>query len=255
MKPKPRCAQRNVPELWLDPIPCNQRENARGHWAKGEVVAVLRLANSEARLSLLKNNADAMLEADFYEAALVEAYSGTSTNHYDLSPSELRSLFDRGSRVKLLDAGDPLPDAERFTVYRGVAGVEPHRREDGCSWSGDSGVAAWYAKRLQLQDPAVLQAQITRAEVYVYLAANGKGYGEEEFVCFPTAWNQLTTLPTSVDPAWRYRASTCCLRAMSRRGQRERGRRRNPGDDLGPRRRSPPGLSRAGAAAQRGAPE
>jgi hypothetical protein len=91
-------------------------------------------------------------------------------------------MFTRADRTKLRAAGDPLPGAGPFTVYRGVAGRGPARRVRGLSWTDDVEKAAWFAQRLPgLSDPAIYRVIVEGNEVF----ACNFGRGEREFIVYP----------------------------------------------------------------------
>jgi hypothetical protein len=200
-------------DLWLDPIRINQREKARRCLADGNFQGFLEVADREVWLSLVNRNRFALRDNGILERALVRAITITPTNHHGIPVSEVRSLFDQCDPQRLRDAGDLLPDGDRFVVYRGVAGEEPFRKENGWSWTGTLEVASFFAQRPagemeeSLADPAVLKAVLRREEILVYT------FWEDEFLCFPRSWVRLPDpLPTPREPgpwlpSWRQGAS------------------------------------------------
>jgi hypothetical protein len=84
-------------------------------------------------------------------------------------------------RAKLLAAGEPLPGAAPFTLYRGVAGNTSARRVRGIgiSWTGNLETAVWFANRFKLAKPAVHKAEVEAAQVLAYLGGDGS---EDEYI-------------------------------------------------------------------------
>ena len=117
-------------DLWLDPIPS---EEAVPALASRDVIRSLGLASNEYGLALVSRNIHALLEAGLYERALLYAFTGTRTNNRGWPLDTLRWLLGLADRGRLLEAGDPLPPGETFTLYRGVAGAGAARRVRGLS--------------------------------------------------------------------------------------------------------------------------
>ena len=77
-------------------------------------------------------------------------------------------MFDLADHEKLIQAGDPVPDQETFTVYRGVGGNGRARRVNGYSWTSSFDTAVWFAKRAKLfglNDPAVFTVTVPRETI------------------------------------------------------------------------------------------
>ena len=113
--------------LWLESIPPEHRQMAvealdkTGNWCR-----FLHSASSNKDvLELVAFNGDASRERGVYEAVLLYAFMATSLNNRSWSTAELVDMFRRADPIKLRAAGDPLPGAGPFTVYRGVAGRGP----------------------------------------------------------------------------------------------------------------------------------
>ncbi len=135
-----------------------------------------------------------------FERALLVAFISTRTNNAGWSLDDLDLLFKTADRDKLRAAGDSLPSAGPFTVYRGVAGDDPFRKEPGYSWTASPGLAAWFATRsllygIELHDPAVLVTEVSADEVLAHLDSEQKGRGEAEFLLRATRWDRLDPMP------------------------------------------------------------
>jgi hypothetical protein len=158
--------------LWLDPIPRVLREAAADALGVGDVVGFLAKAPNDYGLDLVSFNCRALKERGIYEAALFHALTACRLNNHRWSMYELRYLCEFADRAALRAAGEPLPGAGHFTVYRGVAGRGSARRVRGLSWTFSLPVAAWFARRsanvFQLPEPAVYRLTVTEAEVLAY---------------------------------------------------------------------------------------
>jgi hypothetical protein len=137
--------------------------------------------------TLVFRNWAALKARGLYERALLEAFIATRTNNRDWPLYLLRWLFEQCDRSRLLAAGDPLPDGERFTIYQGVAGRGRARRIDGLLWTRDleraRWFANWYANRFSLHHPAVFALEVARADVLAYMHESGRK--EQEFIVIP----------------------------------------------------------------------
>ena len=131
--------------LWLESIPPEHRQMAVEALDTDNWCRFLHSASSNRDvLELVAFNGDASRERGVYEAVLLYAFMATSLNNRSWSTAELVDMFRRADPIKLRAAGDPLPGAGPFTVYRGVAGRGPARRVRGLSWTDDVEKAAWF---------------------------------------------------------------------------------------------------------------
>jgi hypothetical protein len=174
--------------LWLDPIPPMLREAAADAMGVGDVVGFLGKAPNDYGLDLVSFNCRALQERGIYEAALFHALTACRVNNRQWPMYELRHMCELADRATLRAAGEPLPGAGPFTVYRGVAGRGSARRVRGLSWTFSLPVAAWFARRsanvFQLPEPAVYRLTVTEAEVLAY--ANDRREAELLVLCDKT---------------------------------------------------------------------
>ncbi len=147
-------------ELWLVPIPLNLRDKARESLKGGNWTGFFICASNTDSLFLLFKNVRAFKNQSIYDPALLHALKITRTNHSDCPTSYLRTMIAIADLSRLRAAGDPLPGPGPFTVYRGVAGRGRQRRVYGLSWTSSVHVAAWFARRFGLPDPAVFQLTV-----------------------------------------------------------------------------------------------
>ncbi|RJR43987.1 MAG: hypothetical protein C4576_13785 [Desulfobacteraceae bacterium] len=136
-------------------------------WQAGrEIEEILFLLQNTYCLAFVFDNMFILKEAGLYERALLCAWTGTRTNYANWSLGVLDYLFQFADPEMLRTAGDPIPDASTFTLYRGVSGRGPARRVNGISWTESPNVAAWFANRFkELGDPAVFRVTVSRDQV------------------------------------------------------------------------------------------
>jgi hypothetical protein len=151
--------------------------------------------STHGMLALVWDNIPALRDRGIYEAALVEALIGCKGNNRGWSISALKTLFHFGDRKKLLAAGQPLPGAGPFTVYRGVSGEKPFRRINSLSWTSSLDVACWFAKRNALKDPAVYRAKLNADDVFCFK----QDRGEMEFIGCPRSCKLHPMTATEID--------------------------------------------------------
>jgi hypothetical protein len=151
-------------------------------------------SGNEFGIDLLAANVPLLKELGIYERGLLSALIGSRTNNY-LHQNVIPWLIEKSDRTKLRAAGDPLPGAGPFKLYRGVAGRGRARHVRGLSWTASFDCAAWFARRYSLPNPTVLRVHIDEDHVLAYLT----GRGEQEFV---------VALPPSKRPAIDKRDST-----------------------------------------------
>ena len=125
-----------------------------------DILSVLVLMDNTAGLAFVLWNHYALQKMGKYEEALLSAYIGTRTNFSNYSMDDIRFLFNIADKEKLRAAGEPMPKQESFTVYRGVSGRASKRRVNGFSWTESPNTAAWFAKRFNLEDPAVFTVTV-----------------------------------------------------------------------------------------------
>jgi len=154
--------------LWLDPIPSKFRDKAIAALEEGNSIGFLLPASNEYHLDLVYRNQGALLKRGIYEPALLDALIDTRVNNHRWPMDDLRFMFERANRDRLLSAGDPLPGPGPFTIFRGVAGKGRARRVRGLSWTGSQEKAQWFARRLYLPDPAVFQVTVGIEDVLAY---------------------------------------------------------------------------------------
>jgi hypothetical protein len=171
-----------VGSLWLDPIPAFAHGDAIAALDEGDSVGFLMFGSNTESIALVARNAAALIQRGLFEETLLQAFVASRTNNAHHSMTGLRWLFSLANRAKLRAAGDRLPSAGPFTVYRGVAGKGAARRIRGLSWTDSQETARWFANRFAsvLPDPAVYQVTVEEQHVLAYL--HDKGRNESEYI-------------------------------------------------------------------------
>jgi hypothetical protein len=157
---------------------------ARAAFEEGNAGGFLLCAGNHYGLSIVRDNLLQLLERGIYEPALLTAYTGCRGNNRHWPTTTLQRLFNLADRAKLRAAGDPLPDGDRFTIYRGVSGSSYYRKVRSFSWTLDRERAEWFAHRfdvLGLADPAVYRAVVRREQVLAFF----NGRQEQEIIGRP----------------------------------------------------------------------
>jgi hypothetical protein len=132
---------------------------------KKNIASVLLWIDNTAHLAFVLWNHYALKKMGKYEETLLAAYIGTQTNHSNRSMSEIRMMFNLADTEKLRAAGEPIPEQESFTLYRGVSGRTCKRRVNAFSWTESPNTAAWFAMRFNLEDPAVFAVTVPRDSI------------------------------------------------------------------------------------------
>lgn len=185
----------------LSMLPVEDREAPYLAFVEGDGKAFAGWAyasGSRAMMLIVERNIKPLKEKGIYEAALLEAIIGCKINHRGTPPTTISAMLAMADRDRLRAAGDPLPGTGPFTLYRGVAGRGPARRVRGLSWTGNLGVACWFAKRFadlaNDAKPAVFTATVTADQVYAYTNCRE----EQEFICAPARPIRLTISDTEM---------------------------------------------------------
>ena len=124
-----------------------------------------------------------------YEVELVKAFSEVRTNFSGWSLLALEKMFAYGDPQRIRDAGDPMPEGEKFTLYRGVAGKRPRRKVAGLSWTRSLETAFRFAGRNRHQgNPAVYKTTVAAVDVWCYISQRN----EDEFVLKAKRYRRLS---------------------------------------------------------------
>lgn len=176
-------------ELDLSLFPVERRKAAQGAFDRGNGHLFIELADEDNdHLRIVDDNSAALLGRGIYEQALLEAYAEGASGNWRWAVEDKQWLFDLADRDKLRTAGDRLPfDNHRFTVYRGVSGVEPHRQVRSCSWTLYLHWAVHFAISKNLPDPAVYRAVVGRDEILAYWDRRGEG----EVIVYPQVFERV----------------------------------------------------------------
>jgi hypothetical protein len=144
---------------------------------------VMTAGSSHLALGHVLENADLLKACGMLERATVASFTIASTSNAGWPLAHIERHLRFCDKVRLLTAGDPLPEGDPLTVYRGVAGDGTWRKVRGLSWTLDPDLACWFAcRREDLVNPAVMVATIRRSSVWFY--SNGRD--EQEVVVRPS---------------------------------------------------------------------
>src|SRR5438094_7303598 len=163
--------------VWLRSIPTWLRKDAIAALKKGNVKDFIgTVVDFRHSLTVVACNIPFLQHRGLYEAALLRAFISSATNRLrDPLPFQ-RSLFMLADRQKLRDAGDSLPGAAPYALYRGVAGVGALRRGRGLAWTESFEKAAEFAMMWNLPDPAVFEAIVSDEEILTYTHSEMKDH-------------------------------------------------------------------------------
>jgi hypothetical protein len=156
-------------------------------------------------MQLVEWNHRLLADRGLYEVALAYAFTNSKVGNHHLAMWRLEAMFAKADRARLRDAGEPMPDGERFTLYRGVAGKGAARRVRGYSWTDSKQTAAWFAvcaAWFGLADPAVYEAVVDRSDVLFF----DDSRGEREYVVRPA---KAKRVPMSGDELRAMHARKC----------------------------------------------
>ena len=182
-----------------DTVPPAWDDDARAAFVRGDAVEFVQLAKY-GTLAVVVDNCEALRERGIYEAAVVNGYVWTKHDHSDWDFDYIKLLFDRGNREKMRTAGSQLNGSGPFTVYRGVKGSGPTRRDCGLSWTGSLEVACWFATNFGGEDAAVNSASLRLQDIYCYYT----DHNEDEYLGIPISWERL---PLTLEEIDRYDAA------------------------------------------------
>lgn len=185
--------------VWLADIPEVCRPDALRAVLAGDADWFLMTTSNEYGLNLVVKNYEVLKERGIYEEALLHAFKMTRTNWAHWSINDLRLFFGAADIDRLRALGDPLPARRHLTLYRGVAGKGAKRKEAGLSWTRSKHVAAWFACRFGLPDPAVLVTKAAPGAVFLHLGEKA-GRSEDEFVLIAEKWERLDPMPKPKAP-------------------------------------------------------
>src|SRR5260370_28154630 len=101
-------------------------------------------ANSGEVLDIVLDNWQVLRKAGLLEEAFIEAWSTQKHGSHNWTMPFCNEIFALLDRTSLLKAADPLPTAESFTLYPGVAVIGSKRRGEGSSWPHDAQIPTAY---------------------------------------------------------------------------------------------------------------
>lgn len=147
-------------------------------------------------LGLVRDNATALKKLGMLEASIVGGWTAAKGTNAGFNAIEIARILDGCDRDKLQEVtGQPMPDGDRFTLYRGVAGTGKWRRIRGLAWTDSLDIACWFASRFaHLGDPAIMTASVPKSGVYFYTDERS----EREYVTHPKRYKRMDIAPEDV---------------------------------------------------------
>ena len=168
--------------LDLSLIPSQLRKRARERLRSEDDPFFYNFADSQLSMLIFLLNKEYFQERGLYEKALLRAWTNQKTTHIIWGGLDIywgqhmrQDYLPQCDRAKLLAAGDPLPNENPFTVYRGVSkGGEPR----GVSWTLDPEIARNFAGT----SGAVYKTTILKNDAYAYTGEVSGRIGEKEIL-------------------------------------------------------------------------
>jgi len=156
--------------LDLSLVPNESREDVRKAFQDENLRSLNAALGPEGRQQwpgLVFSNREILARAGLYESHLLHALVfSCSTPKYDQRVIE--EMIDYADRERLLNAGDPLPPMETYTLYRGCSGTPEQRRVRGFFWTSRETTARRFAWFWHLPNPVVYQIQVKADAILVY---------------------------------------------------------------------------------------
>lgn len=181
----------------LDDHPFVTKAMVKKAWDEGDILRVLSILSND--IGFVVDNSRILKAIGKYEEVLLPAYISIRTNYANWSMSVLHFLFMIADIEKLRKTGDPIPDQETFTLYRGVCGIGKKRRVNSFSWTESANTAAWFARRFCLHDPAVFKVTVPNESIM----ACCHGRNEREYLLrlpLPVKPKRLKEIPEAFLP-------------------------------------------------------
>ena len=145
------------------------KDRIKMHAKKGNWQGMLSCAGN-SMLGFFYDNRAWFEKRGLYEAALLYAWNNQKvTIHWR---DHIRLLLLMANREALLEASDPLPEGDVFTIYRGLTdydgeihGIPIRGKERGVSWTLNPETA----KRFSWEMGKVYATEVRREDIYAYL--------------------------------------------------------------------------------------
>ena len=156
-------------------------ESCRKHAKEGDYEGMFTCCDSNGAMAFLVDNQEWFRERGVFEEVMLLAWNTQRFTH-GYQPW-MRMFLAFADREKLMAASEPLPEGERFTVYRGVTSGKLKlwgKRIGGdkrcLSWTLDPAVARTFANTAGLPG-TVYATEVSRHQIYAYLGGKGNRHG------------------------------------------------------------------------------
>lgn len=149
------------------------RKIARVEFKNGNPKGFVCMAPSQSAMQLVMDNIYPLLKRGIFEEAFMYGYvAGRIASTGLLVPDEMEFLLSFCDRGKLLKAGDPLPEGDRYVLYRGVGDEDDIQSVRRWSWTSSLEKAWWFAKDASktygTNNPAVYRLEVEKGQVLAY---------------------------------------------------------------------------------------
>jgi len=186
--PEDQGSERTSAEPNLDAVWEPLRDSCLEHAKDGDFKRMIACAANGGAMAFLIDNAEWFRARGVFEEAMLLAWNTQRFTHgYQ---NWMRIFLALADREKLMAASEPLPQGDRFTVYRGVS--KSKLKLWGKTLGGDKRCISWtldpeVARRFAGLDGiggTVYATEVSRDQIYAYLGGKGnrQGYRPESEV-------------------------------------------------------------------------
>jgi hypothetical protein len=167
-------------KMHLDLTADHHRIAVREAIETGDTMAALMQCGYTYLIPFMLDNWLKLQEVGMYEKALAYALTIPRVNRYLTSLETVHFLLEMADKKALKAEGDPIPNEDNFTLYRGYSAKNTAKPMVGLLWTSDIERAKWHALDADnLENPAISKAIAPKDAIYLYNNQNR----EQEFIC------------------------------------------------------------------------
>lgn len=136
-----------------------------------QIMKDFHLLGNHEKLAWVCDNAFLLKRHGIYEECLEDAYTAENPlmRECHFTPPLLLQLFRWANKDVLRSFGDPLPEGDSITLYRGVRNVANTASIRSVSWTSSPNVAAWFAMFLNRgTEPGVYTVTVPMESVFLH---------------------------------------------------------------------------------------